>query len=105
EHQLDVLVERVGHADWRLGHLPRLPARVTRLDLLYPPLDLADIVQVIRQTSAIVWAERAFQLRDFPGHPIEQAAVGAAVSRPLLRRRAGAEQLIERRPRIADHRQ
>ena len=43
EHQLDVLVEGIGHADRRRRQLARLAARVVLLDLLDAPLDLADV--------------------------------------------------------------
>ena len=53
EHQLDVLVERVGHAGRRAGQLARLAARVARLDALDAPLDLADVVEVLIEPRAV----------------------------------------------------
>ena len=41
EHQLDVIVERVGHAHGRVGQRPLLPARVEFLDPLDAAFDLA----------------------------------------------------------------
>ena len=46
EHQLDVLVERVGHAGRRAGQLARLAAHVARFDLLNAPLDLAHVFEI-----------------------------------------------------------
>ena len=64
EHQLDVLFERVGHADRRRRQLAR-PRRcvLLRLDLLDAPLDLADVVEVVGEPRAIGGAERRLQLR------------------------------------------
>ena len=59
EHQLDVLVERVGHADRRLRQLARLAAGVVGLDLLDAALDLAHVVEVARQARAVGGAELA----------------------------------------------
>ena len=105
EHQLDVLFERIGHADRRAGQLARLAALVRLLDLLDAPLDLAHVVEVIGQARAIGGAELAAQIADRLGDPVEDALVVLAPGAARFRRGADAEQLIEHRARVADHRQ
>src|SRR5262245_19147381 len=95
EHQLDMLVERVGHASRSAWQLARVTAHVARFDLLNSPLDLADVVKVPGHALAIARVERFIQLGDLTGHVIEDAAGGAAARGTFLRRSAGAEQLIE----------
>src|SRR5262245_53977811 len=46
EHQLHVLVERVGHARRSARELSLFSARVACLDALYPPLDLPNVFGV-----------------------------------------------------------
>src|SRR5206468_7507571 len=75
------------------------------LDALDAALELADVVEVLVQAGAIARPELALQLRNLPGDPVEDAAIGAAIRGALLRRCADAEELIEDGPRIADHRQ
>ena len=105
EHQLDVLVERVGNAGRRLGQLPRLAARVALLDALDAPLDLADVVQVALHPAAVRRAQLARQLRDPRRHPVEDARVGLAARGALLGRAAHPEELLEGDPRRAGDRQ
>ena len=78
EHQLDVLAERVGHADRRAGQLARLAAGVVRLDALDAALDLADRRRGTDPAGArsagaeLPLAMRATSRRD----PVEDAAIG-----------------------------
>ena len=105
EHQLDVLLERIGHADRRAGQLARLAALVRLLHLLDAALDLADVVQVIRQARAIGGAQLAAQIANRLGDEIEDALIVLAPRPPRFGGGPDAEQLIEHRARIADHRQ
>ena len=63
EHQLDVLVERVGHAGRRAGQLARLAAHVARLDLLDAPLDLADVLEIALHPLPIARVEPPIEIR------------------------------------------
>ena len=105
EHQLDVLVVRIGHAVGRRRQLARFAARVERLHLLDAALDLAHVREVVVEPRAVGRADRRLQLADRFGDPVEDASVAAAARRPRGRRGADAEQLIEHRARVANHRQ
>ncbi len=105
EHQLDVLLEIVGHAGGRLGSSRSSPLVLRASIRLDAPLDLAHVVEVVVQPRAVGRAELCRTPSDLVGDPVEDAAIGAAVRGALFRRGADAEQLIERRARIADHRQ
>ena len=106
EHQLDVLLERIGHADRRAGQLARLAAAVLRLDALDAPLDLADVVEVVGS------AARGRRRRACSAAATCPAAIQSRMLRSSLRRsarssrrRADAEQHVEHRARVAHHRQ
>ncbi len=105
EHQLDVLFERVGHADRGAGQLARLARAVLRFDALDAPFDLADVVEVFLQPGPIGGAQRVAQARRVLVDPVEDAAILGAALGALFRRGADAEQHVEDRARIADHRQ
>ena len=64
EHQLDVLAERVRHADRRRRQLPQLAAAVARLDDLDPPLDLAHVLEIVGEPRSVGRPQRAAQPRD-----------------------------------------
>ncbi len=105
EHQLDVLVERVGHARGRAGQFAGFARVVAGLDALDAPLDLAHVLEILLHPLAIARVERAVQVGDLGGDVVEHARRGAAARRPFLARTAGAEELIEGHARVADHRQ
>ncbi len=100
-----MLREVVRHADRRLGDLALLTALVLLLDAADPLLELADVLRVEVQAVLIGRAELAAQTVHLAHDPVEDAAIGAQPLGPLLRRAAGAEELLEDRPRIADHRE
>src|SRR5262249_40063160 len=103
-HDVDVLLERIGHANRRVWERARLAAAVARLDALDAALDLADVLQVFVEPLTIARANLFAQLRDLRRHPVENALVRAETRGALLCRRADAEQLVEHDPRIAHHR-
>ena len=100
-----MLVERVGHAGRRPRQLARVAGRVSRFDLLDAPLDLPHAVEILLHAPAIARVEAPGEIADLRRDVVEHARRGAAARVALLRRAARAEQLIERHPRIADHRQ
>jgi hypothetical protein len=93
---VDVLLERVGHADRRLGQRALLAAGVARLDPLDAALDLADVLEIVVEPRAIARPELALQLRGLAANPVEDAAVGLEVDLALVGGRADAEQLVSR---------
>ena len=103
-HQLDVLLERIGHADGRVGQLPRIAARVRGFHLLDPPLDLPHVVQVVGQARLIGGRQLALQVVYRLGHPVQDAAVVAPPHLPRLGGGPDAKELVEHRARIAGHR-
>ena len=105
EHDLHVLLERLGHADRRERDRARRARIVMRLDALDPPLDLTDVVEVLIEAAPIRRPEVGLELHDLRRDPVEDAAVRALPRLALRGRAAAAEQLVEHRPRIADHRQ
>ena len=105
EHQLDVLVERVGHAGRRRRQLARLAAHVPLLDPLDAPLDLADVVEVPLHPPTVRRPQLARELGHPRGHPVEDARVGLPPRRALLGRAPDPEELLEGDPRRPRHRQ
>ncbi len=103
EHQLHVLLERVGHADRRSRKLARLAARVVGLNFLNAPFDLSYVLQIVAETRAVRRAERQLQLANRVGDPIEDAAILPPPRKPRSWSRADAKQLIEDNARISDH--
>ena len=106
EHQLDVLGERVGHADRRAGQLARLAAAVGR-----PRPSGCGARSRARRPGSRVSRARSAAPRFFlqPRHRRCRASRGCCVLGAALlalgRRRADAEQLIEHHARVAHHRQ
>ncbi len=105
EHQLGVLVERLGHADGSLRHVQDSTRRLL-LGFLNPPLDLADVVEIVADPRAVARAEPVLAdalrlLRD----RVENAAVFLLARQPLGRAAAIAEQALEDDARIDFHRQ
>ena len=106
EHQLHVLVERIGHADRRLGQLARLAATSCALR---PPgcgaRSRGCPSTYLSRRCAVRRPELALQLRHLARDPVEDALVRLAARHAVRVVRAGAEQHVERDARIADHRQ
>ena len=63
------------------------------------------MVEIVVQTRAVAGADSRLHLRGRRHHPVQKALVLAPAAGACLRRRADAEELIEHRARIADHRQ
>ena len=105
EHQLRMVGVGVGHADRGARQLPLLTGRVELLDFLDAAFHFADVIQIIRQPRAVGGTDLFFQPIDRGHQAVENALVFAAAARPFLRSGARAEQLIEHRARIAQHRQ
>src|ERR1051325_6846941 len=61
EHQLHVLLERIGHADRRFGQLALGAARVTGFDELDAPLELADVLEVLVEPLLVGRSELALE--------------------------------------------
>ena len=106
EHQLDVLLERVGHADRRVRQLARLAA----LCSTPRPSGCAARSRARRRGSRRAARgrrrrARRLQIADRLGDPVEDARSSCGGARRASRRRADAEQLIEHRARVANHRQ
>ena len=97
EHQLDVLLERVRHADRRARQLARLARAVRGFDALDAALDLAHVVEVVGQAGAVGGAEVLVQAGDGGPEPVEDALVLGAALAALAGRGADAEQLVEDR--------
>ena len=100
-----MLVERIGHAGGGAWQLAQLAARVPRLDSVDPALHLANVLEIALHPSAVARVERPTQVGDFAGDEVQNAATGATSLGARLTGAAGAEELIERQPRVADHRQ
>src|ERR1051325_8130081 len=108
EHDLHVLLERVGNTEWRTGELAVFAAtrvHVPRFDVLDTALDLADVLEVTIDPGPVVGAQRTLERRHLARDVIEDAAAGHPPLRALLRRSTNAEQLLEDDARIANHRQ
>ena len=103
EHELHVLGEGVRDSGRRFRQLARLPAGVAVLDALDSPLQLADVLQVPVEPLLVVLGQRSPEIRDFAGDPVENAPVRAPARGALLGRASGAEEHLERHPRVADH--
>ena len=58
EHQLDVILERLGHADGRFGNVRRRSADCS-VGLLDAALDFADVVEILAEAGAVARIERA----------------------------------------------
>ncbi len=104
-HQVHVFVEGVGHANRRFRHVARLAAAVVCLDVLDPALDFTHIGEVPVEPVPVAGSELAPDVGDLPGHPVENAGVQLAPVRPVLRRVAHAEQLVEDGARVTNRRQ
>ena len=82
------------------------PLRVVRLDALDAPLDLADVLEIVGRAARD--RRRRASLFSRATCAVIQSRMllsSARRCRALLRRGADAEQLVERRARVADHRQ
>ncbi|MNC86962.1 hypothetical protein D3C83_26530 [compost metagenome] len=102
-HQLQMFLERGRHADRQLRQ--REVGARGRLGALDATLDLAYILEVLRQPPPIRRRKILLQRRDLSGHRIEQAPRFLAPRAPLGVGRADAEELLEHEPRVAEHRQ
>ena len=105
EHELHMLVERVGHARRRPGQFAGLAGTVAGLDPLNTPLDLAHVLEILRHALTVARVERAIQVGHLARHVVEHARRRPSPRRAFLRRPAGPEQLVKRHARIANHRQ
>ena len=105
EHQLHVVFPAVRDARRRLGHPPLLAARVLRLHQLDAPLQLADVGGVLVQRLTVQRPQLPLQVVQFDQHPVEQTLVVAQPHGAVRRRVAGAEELLEHPPGLADCRQ
>ena len=104
ELQLDVLVERLRHAD-RHGHVCGRDRRRLHRDL-QPALDLAHVLARSRRGAARSDALTSLRRRgEAAGQRIENAAVALAARGALLGRAAVAEHALEHHLRIQLHRQ
>ena len=65
EHQPDVLLERLGHADRRVTRRRQLGLGLL-LGRLDPPLDFADVIEILAEPGAIARAEAALRDRSDP---------------------------------------
>ena len=74
EHQLDVLVERIGHAGRRAGQLAASPLDVAGLDALDAPLDLAHVFEIALHALPVAGVEPAVEIGDLAGDVVEHAA-------------------------------
>src|SRR5215470_985208 len=102
---MHVLGERIGDTGRRSRQIARVAAAVVRLDRLDAALELADVVHVAIEPRAIAGAELTADALDLAADPVEDAAPRLPTRRALFRRRAGAEQHVERDARVANHRQ
>ena len=84
EHQLDVLAERVGHADRRRRQLAQLAAAVARLDDLDPPLDLAHVIEIVGEPRSIGRSQRLLPA----ARPTPAASRGCCDPPPAARARS-----------------
>src|SRR5215831_1902597 len=71
EHQIHMLIEGVGHAEWRVRYCEL--CTVAPLDLLNASLDLTDVIEIVVQACAIACAQAALKACRFFGNRIEQA--------------------------------
>ena len=106
EHQLDVLFERIGHAERSGRQRAGFAARIVFFDFLNAALDLAHVVQIRVQALRDRSAPRSFCKR-LTSCAIQSRMlrVDLAARQALLRRAAFAEQILERHARIERHRQ
>ena len=64
EHQLDVFLEGIGHANGRTRQFTRLARLVATLDFLNAPLNFANILQVVSEAGAVRGTEPLAQVGD-----------------------------------------
>ncbi|HIC53184.1 MAG TPA: hypothetical protein EYO97_05075, partial [Gemmatimonadetes bacterium] len=103
EHQLDVLLVGVGHAD-RTSQLGKLGVGTLGLSQLDPALERADRVEILGDSRAIARTDVALEIGEVVGHRIENAAVPPHLGHTLLCGTALAEQTLEHDPRVVLHR-
>src|SRR5205814_7827611 len=94
----------VGNPDWpvQLGH-QRL--RILHFGLAQSTLDLADRIEVLRDTTTIAGRQRAAELGELRGNRVEDAAILADLGVARGGARSVAEQSLENISRIVFHRQ
>jgi len=100
-----VLFERIRHTDRRFRQGALVTARVLRFHLLDAALELAHVLEVLVDTTAIGGAQGALERVHLAHHPVEDATVVLATRRAIGVVTAGAEEQVESGARIADHRQ
>ena len=102
EHQPHVVFPAVRDSRRGLRHLPLLAARVLRLHQLDAPLQLADVGGVLIQRLPVQRPQLPLQVVQLHQYPVEQALAVAQPHGAVGRGVAGAEQLLEHPPGLAD---
>ena len=100
-----MLVVRIRNAGRRGRQRAGLAAAIGGLDVLNAPFDLAHVVQVVGEARAVGGADLPLEAVERRRDRIEDARVFAAPARAIFRRGADAEQRVEHRAWIAQHRQ
>src|SRR5438128_935760 len=103
EHQFGMFIERLREAGRSRRQLPELSAGITLFDLLYSPLYLTDVFQILVQARTVSRAQSGLDPRRRVCDRIEKTAVLLAANGAILVCSPGAEHLIEHHPRISDH--
>ena len=102
EHQLDVFLERLGHAHRLFGHRE---IAVGRLGFQDPLLDVADRVEILTQLHAVARAEPPAQAGNLLCEGVEDAAIFLGARKALFGGRADAEHPLEDEARVGLRRQ
>ncbi len=105
EHQLDVLVEGVGHTRGRTRQFALFAAFVAGHHAGDPPLDLADVVEVAFHSPPVDGVQLPLQGVHFGDDEVEDAGAGPPPRGTRFGGTARTEKLVECDPRIAHHRQ
>ncbi len=101
--QLQMLLERRRHTggQFRNGQI----VWHALFSALNPPLDLAHVIEILRQAATIIRRQIFLQRRHLPHHRVEEAARLLPSRAAFGIRAASSEQFLEDQPRVVLHRQ